>query len=134
MANHCKQCGDEFTPKYKTTEMFCSSICSVLYKKERYEGKKKKQPIKKVSDKRRSQLYTYSMMKKAYMDKHRVCIVCNTKDATDIHHMKGRENELLLDINYWLPVCRECHRKITDDSAWAIRMGYSYKRNGQTDL
>jgi uncharacterized Zn finger protein (UPF0148 family) len=133
MANHCKQCGDKFIPKYKTTEMFCSSICSVLYKKERYEGEKKK-PIKKVSDKRRSQLYTYSMMKKAYMDKHSVCIVCNTKDATDIHHMKGRENKLLLDINYWLPVCRGCHRKITDDSTWAIRMGYSYKRNGQADL
>jgi hypothetical protein len=68
------------------------------------------------------------------MDKHRLCIVCVRNDATDIHHMKGRENDLLLDINYWLPVCRSCHRKITDDSAWAIRNGYSYKRNEQKDL
>jgi hypothetical protein len=133
MAKYCKHCGDKFTPKYKTTEMFCSAICSVVYKKERYDGKGK-HIIKNISDKRRSQLYIYAMIKKQYMHKHRVCIVCNTKDATDIHHMKGRENDLLLDINYWLPVCRLCHRKITDDSLWAIRMGYSYKRNGQTDV
>ena len=132
MAKKCKACGGIFAPKYKTTEMFCSSLCSINYKKSHYENRNK--PINKVSSKRRSQLYTYSLLKKKYMDKHRLCIVCVRNDATDIHHMKGRENDLLLDINYWLPVCRSCHRKITDDSAWAIRNGYSYKRNEQKDL
>lgn len=129
----CKECGNGFLPKYKTTEMFCSGLCSIRYKKANYENGKRT-PINKVSSKRRSQLYTYSMLKKGYMDKHRVCIVCNRNDATDIHHMKGRENDLLLDMNFWLPVCRGCHRKITDDSVWAIRNGYSVKRNEQKDL
>jgi len=124
----CKECGNKFTPKYKTTEMFCSGICAFEYKQKNYQ--KPHTPIRKVSDKRRSQLYTYAMMKKNFMSKHKTCFVCIRNDATDVHHMKGRENELLLDIKFWLPVCRECHRKITDDSAWAIREGYSLKRNG----
>ena len=132
MAKKCKACGGIFASKYKTTEMFCSGICAIQYKQKHYQ--KAHTPVKKVSDKRRSQLYTYSLLKKKYMDKHRLCIVSVRNDATDIHHMKGRENDLLLDINYWLPVCRSCHRKITDDSAWAIRNGYSYKRNEQKDL
>ncbi len=53
-------------------------------------------------------------------------IVVNLADT--IHHMRGRIGSLLLDKRYWLPVCHECHRKIEDNRAWAIKRGYLLDR------
>jgi hypothetical protein len=34
----------------------------------------------------------------------------------------------LLDERFWLPTSSEGHKKITENSAWAWEMGYSFKR------
>jgi hypothetical protein len=36
------------------------------------------------------------------------CLRCR-KPATELHHGRGRLGELLMDQNYWLPLCRVCH-------------------------
>jgi len=50
------------------------------------------------------------------------------KIAVDVHHMAGRANDLLLEEKYWLPVCRNCHDWITENSAEAIDLGLSISR------
>jgi len=87
-------------------------------------------PIKKVSPKRSSQNQQYAKLRKEYLEAYPVCEVpeCHAK-AKHIHHMAGRENEKLLDTNYFLAVCEPCHHRITVDSAWAIANGYSVLRS-----
>lgn len=75
----------------------------------------------------------YNKLRLEYLEAHPVCEVrtCNIW-ATDIHHTRGR-GKYLLDTKTWLAVCRHCHKKITDYSAWAIENGYSYKRNSSNE-
>lgn len=83
--------------------------------------------IKPVSTKRAQQMGVYSKLREVWLKKNPVCACCGGV-AIDCHHMEGRENDLLLKVESWLPVCSGCHREITDNSAWAIEMGYSLKR------
>lgn len=87
----------------------------------------KRTAIKKVSSKRKEQNSVYSDARQTWLINKR-CACCGDI-ATEIHHKKGRTNELLLEKKYWLPVCSGCHRLITEDSAWAIKEGYSLARN-----
>lgn len=95
-------------------------------------AEKKAVPLNKVSDKRKEQNALYLKMLAKWLPGKR-CEVCRDngikRDAQQCHHKKGRENDLLLEQKYWLPVCSECHRFITDNSAWAIQEGYSLPRN-----
>lgn len=90
---------------------------------------KPKKAISKVSDKMKDLLALYMKLKGPWI-KGKKCKVKKCKsDAEDVHHARGRTGSLLLDTQWWLPVCRTCHRRITDDSKWAIENGYSYSRN-----
>ncbi len=91
---------------------------------------KVKKPIKKVADKRSKELREYAKLRRQYLDTHPCCEVreCHNK-SKDIHHMRTRTNENLLNSNLFLAVCTPCHYRITVDSAWAIREGYSLPRN-----
>jgi hypothetical protein len=116
----------------KTAENKELGLCATHNRERRKPAKKTvKRPIKKVSDKMKSLLQLYNKLRVPWM-KYKKCKVCKKKDAEDVHHMRGRTGPLLLDTTWWLPVCRECHRKITDDSMWAIQNGYSYHRNKKT--
>lgn len=86
--------------------------------------------IRKVSPKRSRELAQYEKLRKQYLAIHQVCefIGC-FKLATDIHHCRGRENELLLDVNYFKALCREHHARVHDHSKEAIEQGYSLPRN-----
>lgn len=84
----------------------------------------------KVSPKRAKENQEYLKLRDEYLIAYPACEVedCHNR-ATSIHHMKGRENNLLLDVKYFLAVCQDCHTKITTDSAWAIENNYSYLRS-----
>jgi len=45
--------------------------------------------------------------------------------ASECHHMRGRNGKLLMDERYWLPVCRKCHRFLTEHSKLARELGLS---------
>lgn len=94
------------------------------------KSRQKRPRIAQVSEKRQLQLIVYAKLEKAWLP-GKVCAVCG-KPAGQVHHMAGRENELLLLVKWWLPLCpepSECHERITRDSAWAIEKGYSIPRN-----
>lgn len=48
--------------------------------------------------------------------------------ATQVHHMKGRIGDLLLDQRFWLAVSHEGHEKIENNPVWAKEQGYSMNR------
>jgi hypothetical protein len=103
--------------------------------------KKIKEPgkLKAKSDKLKKLELTYAKRAKEFIQ-GKMCAVYPDRRATEVHHMAGRvgfaddfarlnNTPLLLDERYWLPVSREAHRKITDESAWAIENGFSVRRN-----
>lgn len=48
--------------------------------------------------------------------------------STEVHHKKGRIGDLLTDVTFFLPVCRECHQWIEDNPKLAKEKGYSLSR------
>lgn len=54
------------------------------------------------------------------------CEVCHG-DATEVHHSRGR-GKMLLIVEWWVAVCRNCHRRIEENPEWAYENGYSFLR------
>ncbi len=89
----------------------------------------KRTPLRKVSKKRAKQNREYSKLRKEFLALRPYCDIfepCCTRKATDIHHMKHREGNLLLDSAYWLPSCRACHRFLHDNPAYARESGFLF--------
>lgn len=91
---------------------------------------------KKISEKRKEQNDEYSVMRREFLADKTHCECCgepvgqrDPEEFLTVHHKKGRTNDLLLEHQYWLAVCIPCHNHITEDSAWAIKEGYSLPRN-----
>lgn len=96
------------------------------------QNKPTKKPIAPRSQKRTIQEKEYSIKRKAFLNKYPMCQahllqVCTTV-STDVHHMKGRIGDLLLDETYWLSVCRGCHYWIEMRPEAAKELGFSIKR------
>jgi hypothetical protein len=66
---------------------------------------------------------------------------CNQHQGIECHHMAGRSNDafwdesaaerevvLTLDERFWMPLCGNSHRYITDNKKWACENGYSFLR------
>ena len=131
----CPQC-NEWKPLERSG--VCASCAAAIRKAERMKAPEPSAPIAKVSEKQGKLLAQYTK-KKAKWIKGKKCAVNPKVMAENVHHMMGkvgyadewaRENEmpLLLDERFWLPVSREAHQKITDDSEWAWENQYSFKR------
>ena len=89
--------------------------------------------VQKVTAKRATQTQEYYKLRAEYLALYPVCEVedCNLK-AVDIHHQRGKENERLLDTNYFMAVCRKHHIEITEHSKKAIEDGNSVSRIAKT--
>jgi hypothetical protein len=83
--------------------------------------------VPKTGDKLKQDLKAYRREARLFITLNPKCKVCGAK-ATEIHHKQGRIGELLLDKTKWLAVCSDCHQRITEDSDWAIKNGYSISR------
>ncbi len=57
------------------------------------------------------------------------CEVCRRRAATDVHHIRGREGDLLVNPAFFLGVCRRCHDRIEHAPQWAASQGYTMTRN-----
>lgn len=126
------QCEVEECPNPKLGTL---SICATHRNEEVREQRRLSKPwypkkVNKVSKRRASQLEQYKPKRDRFLAEHDRCEVafCREK-SVDVHHMRGREGELLLDARFWLAVCRKHHEKITKDSKWAIDNYYSISRN-----
>lgn len=82
-------------------------------------------PPKKVSDKRKELNHEYFKLVEQFKRDNPKCVVrlggC-TDTTDDPHHKRGR-GAYLLDVSTWLPVCRNCHIWITDNSKEAMEKG-----------
>lgn len=83
----------------------------------------KRSRLRRRSKKRRKQEAQYRRKRKEWLE-GRPCAICGFWEATDVHHMDGRENERLLDESKWLAVCRGCHQRIHHHPEWARKNGY----------
>lgn len=101
-----------------------------------HEGKSFKptaaKPLRSRSSKRTTEEAEYNLRAKVWKLEHPYCRIvipgiC-THRTQDVHHMKGRENNLLLDERFWKPTCRKCHEWVTVNSQEAIELGHSLPR------
>lgn len=82
------------------------------------------------SDKRAEQEAQYSIDRRVFLDKpeNQFCAVYPWLESTQVHHMKGKIGDLLLDQRWWLGVSDEGHKKIESEPLWAKEEGYSLSR------
>ena len=76
--------------------------------------------------------YGSKYIEKAFKKEHATCELklegCTTK-TEDVHHVRGKENKMLLNQLFWKAACRSCHRKVTEKSKQAIEQGHSVSRH-----
>ena len=65
----------------------------------------------------------YMPLKRLFLHANPFCSVNPGKKATDIHHTRGRNGPLLLDIRFWKGVSRDGHRWIDNNPSKARAMG-----------
>ena len=66
----------------------------------------------------------YRELRKKFLEDNPKCAVYPNKEATDVHHTRGRAGRLFLSVRYWLPVSRAAHMRIGEEPAWARENGY----------
>lgn len=92
--------------------------------------KRQQKPIAKNSKKRLVELKIYNLLRKDFLKDNIKCLVgvegCKKK-SSDVHHMRGRGIWLNV-VEWWLPICRNCHTYITEHSKEAIELGFSVSR------
>ncbi len=88
----------------------------------------KKSPLRRVSKKRAAALKLYFAAKNHFLGNYRPC-ECHGVDnpcvnrATEVHHVRGRSGNYLLDQRYWLAICQMCHAWIHDNAKKARQLG-----------
>lgn len=114
----CLGCGED---KILFSKGLCQYCWSVGYKK----------PINKSSAKNEARKLLYTPVRNKFLRENPKCLAklegC-TKEATDVHHKKGREGDLLIDTKFFLPSCRSCHNQIEDGGEWVYEQGFKIKR------
>lgn len=126
----CLECGS-----FKIEANGLCATCAHNLRKAERRKLTEKQPVNKVSDKRKTQLNEYAVIRERFLLNRWCGVHGHPCVPTEVHHMKGKagfadekEIPLLIDTRFFLAVCREAHIKITEDSRWAISEGYSIQR------
>lgn len=121
----CERVREGLTP-------FCSS-CNLAQRKEERQAQKAalkvKTPIRKVGKKRQPELVAYNKDVKLFLIGKTCAWPGCEAPATECHHSRGRENELLFAKQWWKPACNFHHRYATEHSREAIEVGFSLPRN-----
>jgi hypothetical protein len=99
------------------------------------EAKEKAKPIAKRSEKMKE---TMKPLKKDYTEflakpenqrcKLQIDNGC-TKQATVVHHLKGRTGKNLTDQHFWLPSCPHCNTQIENKDAEARQKGLKLSKH-----
>lgn len=98
------------------------------YPKPKPTPKKKRKRIRGVSIIRDRENKLYYKARKEHLSDDPKCRICRKKNATTIHHMKGRIGTLIYDKRWFLSACMPCHEEIELNPLWAKEQGYSITR------
>lgn len=122
----CKECSKEIIQR-SSLDTFCSWQCKQKYSKK----KSKPTKVKPISDKRKKQEQAYLVANRIFLmeERNKFCPVMallhnRTVKTTEVHHKAGRENEMLLDMEYWLAVSREGHEFIHSNHEISYEQGW----------
>lgn len=85
--------------------------------------KSKRKAINPVSDKRKSQLAEYAVIRLEFLGHHPVCQVCRIRPSEVIHHVNSRAGKMLNDFTQVKACCNPCHDRIHQEPAWAKEHG-----------
>lgn len=88
---------------------------------------KRQKPIRKVSKKRARQYQKYKVVRLQYLTDNPNCEKCGG-EAHEIHHKKGREEDLLCNPEFFMAVCRPCHDYIEDHPSESYKKGWMISR------
>ncbi len=89
--------------------------------------KKEKKYISKAGNKMTDLYKEYKVIRLWYLEYNPKCERCGTK-GSQIHHKRGRVGKLLIDREYFMTVCFQCHRYIEDNPVKAKENGWSISR------
>lgn len=89
-----------------------------------------KVPLRKLGSKRRKEVNLYLKARKPYLEEHPICEACNEAPADQIHHMRGRLNELVYNEKFFMAVCWKCHGWIENNREAARNQGWLLDRLG----
>jgi len=145
-----KDCDNEFTPRFKTTEKFCSSECTWKDHREKQLCKPKQfnKPIPKRSKKGFKIDRKYTPLRREYLSlkENEFCKIkgknCTIK-ANTIEHTKGRgdyyydewaeKNDIVLtnDKRFWLASCLKCNTDLENDNDLSQKHQFSKIHGGK---
>ena len=137
----CKECGS-LKVENRDTQL-CGSCSALARRANRTKASDNNSPINKKSEKQSywdrkylNRLKTWKRGKKCAATFPHDC-----QPGIECHHMYGRsvnayhdewarENEIpeLMDERFWMPLCEDAHRYVTEHSKFAWANGYSFKR------
>jgi hypothetical protein len=113
----------------------CATCLQLERRADRVKMPSDPDPIKKVSQSQAKLLSQYAVIKKRFMLNRWCAYHGKPCLPTDIHHAKGRvgfadeqEIPLLLDVRYFVPVCRVGHDYIEANPQFAKDNGFSESR------
>lgn len=79
--------------------------------------------MRRVSLKRQEQLKEYKIIRDQFMLGNPRCEMC-TGSASENHHKNGRTGLRLLDVDYFMAVCRDCHQYIHNNPKESREKGW----------
>ena len=123
---NCVICGKEFTPYYSRIQNTCSPKCEITKQGQKNVAKNKRKGDNKAN-KRKQEEAIYKVKRKRYLEENRICEAC-LKQATEIHHKKGRLGTMIYNELYFMAVCRTCHLYIENNPQEAKVKGWSVSR------
>ena len=125
----CKVSGHEWKQYNSLQKCPCTDCVSERVEKEKAKPPKIKAKIKPVSDKRKKEDALYQLERVLFLrqPENQKCPITG-KPTTDVHHMKGRIGDLLLNKKYWIALSREGHKYVEENPEWAKENGYSLNR------
>jgi len=89
---------------------------------------KRQQPIRKVSTKRAKQMRAYNLVRIEYLLENSTCERCHVL-ACEIHHLEGKNGELLINKDNFMAVCRPCHLYIEANPTESLEKGWRRLRS-----
>ncbi len=122
----CVECGRDNQPHFSKGR--CKDCAQKSYNKP-----KQNSSINKVSEKRKQEQKSYSVLRKLFLEANPEC-ACGGKIpgcdgmATDIHHARGRTGSLYLDVRHFKGLTRSCHAFVELNPLKAKEMGLSGNR------